>query len=124
MKVDGVRALGLVVAAVIVIASGIWLTRSGRPYGAVPLNIHKLVDLAAVAIIGIAVGQANRAAPLSTAEWLVIGGAAVFVVASFASGGVISGMQSPPAAVLWLHRVGSWIAAALAAATAYLVVMR
>jgi hypothetical protein len=124
VKGEGARAIGLVVAAVIVLASGIWLTRSGRPYGGLLLNVHKLVDLAAVVVIGIAVYQANRVAPLSPAEWLVIVGAALFVVASFASGGVISGVQSPPVAVLWLHRVGSWVAAALAAASACLLVVR
>jgi hypothetical protein len=119
-----IRTIGLVVAAVIVIGSGVWLTRSGRPYGSLLLNAHKLVDLAAVIVIGIAVYPANRAAPLSAMEWIVIGAAALLVVVAFASGGVISGMQSPPTAVLWLHRVGSWVAAALAAASAYLIATR
>jgi hypothetical protein len=124
VKGEDARAIGLVVAAVIVLASGIWLTRSGRPYGGLLLNVHKLVDLAAVVVIGIAVYQANRVAPLSPAELLVIGGAAILVIATFASGGVISGMQAPPVAVLWIHRIGSWVAAALAAASAYLVAVR
>lgn len=118
------RTIGLLVAAAIVMGSGIWLTRSGKPYGAALLNIHKLIDLAAVVVVGVVVYQANRAAPLAGLEWAAVGAAALLVIATFASGGVISGMESPPASVLWLHRVGSWVAAALVAAAAYLMATR
>jgi hypothetical protein len=114
------RVVLLALAGVVVLATGVVLTRAERPYGAALLNVHKLVDLAAVVAIGVAIYQANRAAPFSAGAWAVVIAAAVLVVATFASGGVISAMDAPPAGVLWLHRIGSWVAAALVAASAYL----
>jgi hypothetical protein len=121
---SAVRTIGLALAAAIVLASGVRLTRSGRPYGSALLNVHKLVDLAAVVVIGLAAYQANRSAPFSGVEWLVLATGAVLVVATFASGGAITGMSQAPAAALRVHRIGSWIAAALAAASVYLIASR
>ncbi|MHB1341324.1 MAG: hypothetical protein ACYC77_09140 [Coriobacteriia bacterium] len=116
-----VRAIALAVAAAIVFGSGIWLTRAGRPYSIGPLTVHKLVDLAAVVVIGMAVYQAHRASPLSALEWAVAGAAAVLTVAVFATGGVLSATENAPAWTLWLHRVGSWIAGVLALSSVYIV---
>ncbi len=124
MSIDGIKSAALAIAAAVVLATGVWLTRSGKPYGAVLLNVHKLVDLAAVIVIGIAIYGANGTAPFSAAEWLVVVATAVLVVAAFASGGVISGMQQPPVAVVWVHRIGSFAAVLLAAASTYLVATR
>lgn len=118
------RSVALAVAAVVVLASGVWLTRAGRPHSGLLLNVHKLVDLAAVVVIGVAAYQAHRAAPLSAMEWSVLAAAAFFVIAAFASGGVVSAMQAPPVAVLWLHRVGSWGCAGLLGACVYLLAAR
>lgn len=108
-----IRTIGLVVAAVIVFGSGIWLTRAGRPYGGVLLDVHKLVDLAAAIVIGIAVYQSNQARPLSVLEWALLAVAASLFVATLATGGVSSAMAEPPAWALWSHRIGSWAAGAL-----------
>jgi hypothetical protein len=124
VSIDGVRGAALAFAAVVVLATGVWLTRVGKPYGAALLNVHKLVDLAAVIVIGIAVYQANSAEPFLAAEWLVVGASAAVLVAAFASGGVISSMQEPPVAVIWVHRIGSFAAMLLAAASTYLVATR
>jgi len=124
VSIDGIKGIALALAAAVVLATGVRLTRSGKPYSAVLLNVHKLVDLAAVIVIGIAVYGANGAAPFSAAEWLVIVATAVLVITAFASGGVISGVQQPPVAVVWVHRIGSFAAALLAAASTYLVASR
>ena len=118
------RTIGLLIAGGIVLASGIWLTRSGRPYGVALLNVHKLVDLVAVVVIGVAVYQANRAAPLSPADWAVTGAAGLVVIATFATGGVASGMQAPPTWAVTAHRVASWGAALLAVVSVYLISTR
>ncbi len=115
------RAAGLVAAAVVVFGSGIWLTAVGRPYSTAVTTVHKLVDLAAVIVIGVMVYQANRAAPLSALEWTVIGAAAVLVVATFASGGVVSASSDPPAWAVLVHRVAPWLAGIAAGAGVYLV---
>jgi hypothetical protein len=115
------RTAGLLVSAVVVFGSGIWLTRAGRPYGVGLTTVHKLVDLAAVIVIGVMVYQSHRASPLSMSEWVVVGLAAVLAIAAFATGGVLSASEDAPAWALWIHRVGSWFAGVLALASVYVV---
>jgi len=115
-------ALGL--AAVIVIATGIWLTRAGRPYGTALLTLHKLVDLAVVVLVGVSVYQAQGAVPFPGTSWAVASVAAVCVVAGFATGGIVSANANAPSWVARAHAVAAWIAAGFLAGTYYLVVSR
>jgi hypothetical protein len=124
VKADAIRSIGLAAAAAIVLATGVWLTSSGRPYGSLLVNVHKLVDLGAVIAIGVIAYQANKAAPFSAMEWAALALTAVLVVAAFATGGVVTGMPSAPSAALWAHRIGSWLAAAMAAVSAWLLIVR
>jgi hypothetical protein len=106
--------IGLLLSAAVVFGSGIWLARGGRPYGVGLTTVHKLVDLAAVVVIGTMVFQAHRASPLPMVEWVVVGLAALFSIAGFITGGLVSARETIPNSVLWLHRVGSWLAGILA----------
>ena len=83
------RTLLLIGAAVIVVATGLWLTRSGRPYSGALLNIHKLVALAAVVTIGVLAYRAHASSALGALELAVLGLTALLVIACFASGGVV-----------------------------------
>ncbi len=121
MTTAQLRTVGLLLAAAVIFASGIWLTRTGRPYGVVLMTVHKLVDLAAVIVIGVMVYQAHLAAPLSTLEWAASGLAALLTIATFSTGGVVSASEGAPGWVLWVHRVGSWFAGVVAFASVYLV---
>lgn len=118
------RILGLIGAVVIVVITGLWLTRSGRPYSSALLNIHKLVALAAVIAIGVLAYRANAASALQVLELAVLGLAALLVIASFASGGVVSTMKAPPAWVSWVHRIAPYLTVVAAAAAMYIVARR
>lgn len=106
-----VRTLGFSAAAIVVLGTGVWLTRLGWPYDAAILNIHKLVALAVVVVLGILVYRAACAAPLAPGDWAMVVSAGLLCVISFASGGVASAMESTPGWVLWVHRISSWVAA-------------
>ena len=110
-----VRTTGFAGAAVVVLATGVWLTRSGWPFGAALLNVHKLIALVAIVILGVLVYHTARVAPLSTTDWAIVISAGALCVASFATGVVVSAMESAPTWVLWLHRVGTWFAVGAAA---------
>lgn len=115
------QAFGLLQAAAIVIASGIWLARAGRPYRIALLTAHKLVDLGAVIAIGWIVYRAHGAAALATSVWAVVGAAALFMVAAFATGGVVSANAEAPSWVARLHGASAWLATILSAGVLYLV---
>jgi hypothetical protein len=105
-----VRTLGFSVGAIGVLGTGVSLTRSGWPYGPVMLNVHKLVALTAVVVLGVLVYRVTRVAPLSAADWAVVVSAGLLCLAGFASGGAVTAMESAPTWVLWVHRVGTWFA--------------
>lgn len=108
MSGDGL-VIGLGGAALIVIVSGISLTRGGKPFGTAVLSAHKVVALAAVVAIGVAVYDAARLGPLSRVALTATGIVAVLNLTSFVSGGVVSAMDAAPKWVTWLHRIGSWL---------------
>jgi len=107
--------IGLGAAALVVIASGISLTRGGKPFGTALLSAHKIVALAAVVAIGVAVYDAARLGPLSHVALTATGLMAALNLTSFVSGGVVSAMDPAPTWVTWLHRIGSWVSLLLTA---------
>jgi hypothetical protein len=116
-----IRSIGLAVAGLVVFGTGIWLTRAGRPYGTALTTVHKLVDLAAVIVIGVMVYQAQRSSPLTGLEWVLIAAAAVLAIALFATGGMASAIEVPPTWVRLVHRVAPWPAGILTAAAIYML---
>lgn len=122
MSADQLRVVALLCSAAVVMVSGYLLTRRGRPYHPVLLNVHKLVDLAAVIVTGVMVYRAGQSSALSAAEWASAALTAAVFVALFASGGVVSATENPPAWVLWLHRLSPWAAVTLAGVTVYFIV--
>jgi len=114
----------LAVAAVIVFVTGLMLTRAGRPYGAVMLNVHKLVDLAAVVFIVVQVVAAVRGPGLAALDWVLVGSAAIVVVATFVTGGMVSASDSVATWLVTAHRLLPWPLLALLAATVYQLAAR
>jgi hypothetical protein len=120
MNASVLRAAGLLLAAIVVFASGFMLTRGGRPHGTGLLTVHKLVALAAVVVIGAGVVQYGRSGALTPVAIAVAAAAAVCVVAAFASGGILSAKATPPSIVARLHAVVPWLTAVASAATVYM----
>lgn len=110
-----VIVVGLAIAAIVVAASGLALTRSGRPFLTAALTLHKLVAFGAAIAIGVIVYDAAAVAPLSRVGATATAFVGAVIVGSFATGGVVSAMTSPPRWVTWAHRIGSWAALLIAA---------
>lgn len=89
------------------IATGVWLSKSGRPLKPLPAMLHKLIALGAVVFGVLALLQgASRAALAGTILPLKIVTAALAVLL-FATGTVLSREKPQPAVMLALHRVGT-----------------
>ena len=115
-----IAVFGLLAAGVVVFASGFVLHRAGSPYGSALLNLHKLVDLAAVVLIAARLYRANSETSLSVSVWAVVGVTGALVVALFATGAIASASKSPARWVLRVHQLAPWLALVLAAAAVYL----
>lgn len=85
--------------------SGYWLHHSGKPYGAILFNLHKLIGFGLFVLLMIRVIQLNRTVPLSTIEWIAFAVAALFFIATIVFGGLVSIDKPWPAIVSLAHKL-------------------
>ena len=107
----------------LILASGYWLARSGKPYGTLVFTLHKLVALAAIVLLGITAYRINRAAGLSALELLTVVVTGLFFVGTMVSGSLLSipTDKAMPAVVHTLHRVIPYLTVFSTAVTLFLM---
>jgi hypothetical protein len=102
------RLVLLAIAAIVVFVTGFLLTRAGRPYSTGILTLHKIIDLAAVIFIVVQVVMVARGAGLATIDWALVGVALLLVIATFATGGILSASEQAAGWLLTAHRLLPW----------------
>jgi hypothetical protein len=115
----GLAAVGL--CFLVIVVSGIWLSRSGRPLNGIVLTVHKLVALAAAIYVVITIYhtyQATGLGGLALAAGVIAG---LLFLGTGATGGALSTDKAMPAAVLRLHQFGSALTVITTALTFYLL---
>ena len=85
------------------------------------LNIHKLISLAALALLVIAVVRNSRETSLSALELTVAVVAGVFFLDAIVSGGLASVDRPTPTVVLAMHRVVPFVALVAIAVSAVML---
>lgn len=121
MNATEIRVAGAALLLVLVVLSGLWVRRSGKPYSTVPFTTHKLVGLAAGVILVVIVYQAHQAAPLGTLEIASVVVTVLFFTATVAAGGLLSVEKPMPGLVLSLHQILPVLALLSTAGTLYLL---
>jgi hypothetical protein len=128
MKLEGVemstnqlRVLGTGLFFLLILFSGYWLSRSGKPYSTIVFNIHKLVAVAAVVLLGITVYRIHRAGALSAIELLAAIVTGLFFLGTMVTGGLLSIPidKAMPAIVRKLHQVTPYLTVLSTAVTLY-----
>jgi hypothetical protein len=128
MKLEGVemstnqlRVLGTGLFFLLILFSGYWLSRSGKPYSTIVFNIHKLVAVAAVVLLGITVYRIHRAGALSAIELLAAIVTGLFFLGTMVTGGLLSIPidKAMPAIVRKLHQVMPYLTVLSTAVTLY-----
>lgn len=89
----------------LIIITGFWLSRTGKPYSAVLFNIHKLIALAALVLLVVSYTQAHKASPLTMLQWGVAALTLVCFVAAMISGGLLNLEKPLTGSLLVMHRV-------------------
>ncbi len=111
----------IIIACILIFMTGLWLFRIGKPYQTLPLTIHKLISLAVVVLLVVAVRQSVPAGGYTQSLIMLIGALGIAIIGSFATGGVISAMKEAPLVALIIHRVSSIIVFVLIPVVFYLV---
>ena len=72
------------------LASGIWLSNSGKPYNSLIFNIHKLIALGTVVVIAVQIFNTVKSSGMQSLLVGVIVVAVLCVIALFATGAMMS----------------------------------
>lgn len=107
-------------AVVLIVVTGLRLTWTGRPFGTVPLALHKLITLGIFVSLGAILFRGGRAALYTPSDWAAIGLAGGLFLGAFVTGGIVIVADSPSSRIVWTHRIGSWMALAASAWCAFL----
>jgi hypothetical protein len=110
---------GILLAGIVI--SGFVLSRTGRPFNGLLQAVHKLISLGTLIYLAVTLYRANRMAAFSPITIVVVSISAVFFIALFATGGIISAVKTPPAFVTLTHHVAPYVLAALTMGVLYLV---
>lgn len=112
----------IILAWIIVFATGYLISRSGKPYSTALLTIHKLIPVAFTVLAVINALKMYRSGALSHSTAVLLFAAAAFLILSIATGGIISAVSAPPRIVERLHSWGSWLTGI--SASAAMILMR
>lgn len=124
MIASWLRVAGVAIAFLLVFITGFWLTRSGKPYRAASLTVHKLAAVGILVLLGVCIYQANRTPAVNVLAWLVISLAFVGLAAMIVSGSVLSIVESPLPAISILHKVAPYPTLLLTVAALYCLLSR
>jgi uncharacterized protein YneF (UPF0154 family) len=121
MSTDQVRIISVALTLVVIFALGFWLSRAGRPFNSLLLNLHKLIALGVAVYLAVTAYRMHQAASLSGTELAVVVVTGVLFLASGIIGGLVSLEKPPPTVLLRLHLILPILTAVSTAATLYLL---
>jgi hypothetical protein len=105
MKTIDIRILSAGILFVLVIASGMWVTKMGRPLNAGVFTVHKLIALAALILMIVIVRTLARGIVLNPLMTVCVVLTFLFFIVMFATGAVLSFEKPAPGFVLLLHKI-------------------
>ncbi len=105
---------------VLMFLSGYLLLRAGRPYGAGLVTVHKLLSLANLALIALALQQLHQPDQVSGGEIATIVAAGALFLAAVLTGGWLSANKPPNKPVQLVHRIAPFLVVLLTALVLYL----
>ncbi len=105
MNIFQLRFVNIGLFFLLIFSSGYWLHHSGKPYGAILFNVHKLIGFGVFVLLAVRIYQLTQAAPLSTMEWTTCVFAGFFFLATIVFGGLVSIDKPMPAAVSLMHKL-------------------
>jgi len=105
MGITQVKIGVTVVGFVLIFLTGYLLYRSGQPFNAGVLTIHKLISMAAIVYLVVTVLNINKLTPLGQVELIVCIVTGVLFLGAVVTGGILSAAKNLPAAVQTLHKV-------------------
>jgi hypothetical protein len=118
----GTKIIAAAVLAVLTLLTGLWVSRLGKPYNTWVFNLHKLIAVAMIVVIGISVFNLYKTLePQSILVLAVIAASGLLLISLVVTGGLLS-LDISPQISLRIHQVFPLLALAASAVTLYMLV--
>lgn len=121
MNIFELRLINIGLFFLLIFASGFWLHYSGKPYGLILFNLHKLIGFGLFVLLIVRIYQVNHAVPLSTLELIACVVAGLFFLATIVFGGLVSIERTMPVAISLAHKLLPYLTALSTMASLYLL---
>ncbi len=124
MSNTALRAVEAGLFFVLILLTGYWLSRGGKPYSSLALNIHKLIALAAAVLVVWALVRQNRVTALSAGQWIAGVVTGLLFLGTGVTGGLVSLENEMPAFVMRIHQIAPYLTVLSTAVTGTLFLGR
>lgn len=111
MNIFELRFVNIGLFFLLIFASGFWLHSSGKPYGVLLFNAHKLIGFGLFVLLVVRIYQINHATPLDTVALITCAVAGLFFLATIVFGGLVSIDKAMPGFVSLAHKLLPWLTA-------------
>lgn len=117
-----VKLTGIGTLFILVIITGIWLTREGKPYNPTLFNTHKLIALAGTLLTGILAYKLQQGIELSQFLGTLLIAAGIMFILLIVSGGLLNLEISFSKILKWIHRIVTGMAIIITTLLFYLLI--
>lgn len=90
---------------IVTVIFGFWLSHLGKPYHQILFNVHKLIALAVVVLVGLEFSKLLKSGNVESKIILLVIFFAVMVISLFASGAIMSLDKLNFTMLRWIHRI-------------------
>jgi hypothetical protein len=104
----------------IILITGFWVSRSGKPINVIKMNIHKLIALGTAVFIGLTIYRMFEGIKGSQPEICAMAASGMFAIAAIITGGLAS-LAKPIRVAVIIHRITPYLTILSIAATIYLL---
>jgi len=126
MNTNQLRVISAGAAFIIMFLSGIWLNRTGKPYGTLVFAIHKLIGVGIGVFLYITIRQIFQTNSLNSPETIAVAITSLFFIATVTTGSLLSVPVSKPMPeiVTTLNKIFPYFTVISTAVTLYLLINR
>lgn len=104
MNIIGSKLISVGAFFLFIFLSGIWMSRTGRPHGMLPVTVHKLIGLALGIYLGRMVYQMHKVIPLSSTQIIAVAVTVLFFAVNVATGSLLSANKPMPEVVSVINK--------------------
>ena len=97
----------LALLLILVLITGIWMSRLGKPYQTVLFNVHKFATLALIVLGILILRNTSSDEGLSSIQWVLAIGTGLFLLISMISGGTLSAKKETATFINLSHKIAS-----------------